>query len=109
VYCDKAWGSIGAKTAAIVTSASEIELCYAARLQFMSDTDKCTNNITEYGAILLGLRKLRVIGVQTCVLCIHLKVVAGQIENECIAREAMLEKYLALVQRMEYHLNGFTE
>jgi hypothetical protein len=29
-------------------------------------------------------------------------VVAGQIEKECIAREPILEKYLALVRRMEF-------
>jgi hypothetical protein len=35
--------------------------------------------------------------VQTCVLRTILKVVLGQIEKECISREATLEKYLALV------------
>jgi hypothetical protein len=50
---------------------------------------------------LLGLRKLRVIGVQRCILHTYSKVVAGQIEKECIARESTLEKYLALVRRME--------
>jgi hypothetical protein len=50
---------------------------------------------------LLGLRKLRVIGVQRCILHTYSKVVAGQIEKECIAREPTLEKYLALVRRME--------
>jgi hypothetical protein len=29
------------------------------------------------------------------------KVVTGQIEKECIAREPTLEKYLALVRRIE--------
>jgi ribonuclease HI len=28
---------------------------YAARLQFNNEADKCTNNIVEYEAILLGL------------------------------------------------------
>jgi ribonuclease HI len=68
-----------------------------ARLQFTNETDKCTNNITEYKAILPGLLKLRAIDIQTYVLCTYLKVVAGQIEKECIAREATPEKYLALV------------
>jgi ribonuclease HI len=49
----------------------------------------------------LGLRKLRAIGVQRCILRIDSKVVAEQIEKECIAREPTLEKYLALVRRME--------
>jgi hypothetical protein len=36
------------------------------------------------------------------------KVVSGQIEKECIAREATLEKYLALIRRMENYFQGFT-
>jgi hypothetical protein len=57
---------------------------------------------------LLGLHKLRVIGVQRCTLRAYSKVVAGQIEKECIAREPTLERYLALVKRMENYFKGFT-
>jgi hypothetical protein len=35
-------------------------------------------------------------------------VVTGQIEKECIAREPTLERYLALVRRMENYFKGFT-
>jgi ribonuclease HI len=77
-------------------------------LQFSSEVDKCTNNIAEYKAILLGLRKLRAIGVQRCTLCTDSKVVAGQIEKEYIAREPTLERYQALVRRMENYFKGFT-
>jgi ribonuclease HI len=107
VYCDGAWGNIGAGAVAILTSPSEIKLYYATRLQFAGDTDKCTNNIAEYEIILLGLRKLRAIGVQTCVLHTDYKVVSGQIEKECIAREQTLERYLALVRRMGSYFKGF--
>jgi ribonuclease HI len=72
------------------------------RLQFNKETDKCTNNITEYEAILLGLRKLRAIRVQRCILRTDSNVVARQIKKECIAREPTLEKYLALVRRMKF-------
>jgi hypothetical protein len=64
--------------------------------------------IVEYEAILLGLRKLRAIVVQTCVLGIDSKVVSGQIDKECIAREPTLERYLALDRRMESYFRGFT-
>jgi hypothetical protein len=47
-------------------------------------------------------------GVQRCTLRTDSKVVAGQIENECIAKEPTLEKYQALVRRMENHFKGFT-
>jgi ribonuclease HI len=56
----------------------------------------------------LGLRKLRAIGVQTCTLCTYSKVVASQIEKECIAREPTLKRYLALIRRMEKYFEGFT-
>jgi ribonuclease HI len=54
------------------------------------------------------LRKLRAIGVQRCILCTDSKVVAGQIEKECIAREPTLKKYLALIRRKEKNFKGFT-
>jgi ribonuclease HI len=71
-------------------------------LQFSNEANKCTNNIAEYEAILLGLHKLWAIGVQRCILHTDSKVVAGQIEKECIAREPTLEKYLSLVRRMDF-------
>jgi ribonuclease HI len=63
VYCDGAWGATGARAAAILVSPSGIKLCYAVRMQFNNESDKYTNSIEEYEAILLGLHKLRAIGV----------------------------------------------
>jgi ribonuclease HI len=57
---------------------------------------------------LVGLHKLRANGVQRCILHTYSKVVPGQIEKECIAGEPTLEKYLALVRRMEKNFKGFT-
>jgi hypothetical protein len=36
------------------------------------------------------------------------KVIAGQIEKECMARDTTLERYLAIVRRMENYFKGFT-
>jgi hypothetical protein len=77
-------------------------------MQFNNESDKCTNNIAEYEAILLGLHKLRAIGVQTCTLHTYSKVVANQMEKECITREPTLERYVALIRRMENYFKGFT-
>jgi ribonuclease HI len=85
-----------------------IKLRYAARLQFKNDVDKCINNITEYEAILLGLHKLRAIGVERCTLCTISKVVTGQIKKECITREPTLERYMTVIRRMENHFKDFT-
>jgi ribonuclease HI len=108
VYCDGVWGSARVGAAEILISPSEIKLRYTLRLQFFNDTDKCANNMAKYEAILLGLRKLRAIGVQTCIMRTDSKVVASQIEKECIAREPTLKSYLALVRTMENHFKGFT-
>jgi ribonuclease HI len=82
-------------------------LRYAARLQFTNKANKYTNNIAEYESILLGLRKLRAIRVQTCTLCTDSKVVASQIKKECIIRGPTLARYLALVNRMGNYFTGF--
>jgi ribonuclease HI len=62
IYCDGAWGIARAKAVDILISPLGIKLRYVARLQFNNEADKCTNNIVEYKAILLGLRKLKAIG-----------------------------------------------
>jgi hypothetical protein len=46
--------------------------------------------------------------VQTFILCMDSKVVSEQNDKECIAREPTLEKYIALVRRMESYFKGFT-
>jgi hypothetical protein len=58
VYCNGAWGVSIAGAAAILKSHSGIRLRYAIRLQFTTVTNKCSNNIGEYEAILLALHKL---------------------------------------------------
>jgi ribonuclease HI len=108
VYCDRAWGIVVAEAATILISPSGIKLLYAARLQFNNEAGKCTNNMAEYKAILLGLHKLRAIGVQRCTIRTDSKVVAGQIKKESIAREPILERYLARIRMMENYFKGFT-
>ena len=51
----------GVGIAAILTPPKGLKLCYAARLEFLT-----TNNIAEYKAVLIGLRKLRGLGVRRC-------------------------------------------
>jgi ribonuclease HI len=46
-------------------------------------------------------------GVQRCNLKTDSKVIASQIEKECIGRDKTLQRYLAVVQRMEKFLKGF--
>jgi hypothetical protein len=46
-------------------------------------------------------------GVQCCTLETYSKVIAGQIEKECMERDEALEGYLAVIYRMENHFKGF--
>jgi ribonuclease HI len=77
-------------------------------LQFAVEVDKCNNNIAEYEVVLLGLHKLREMGVQHCTLKTDSKVIASQIEKECMSRDETIERYLAAVRRMENFFKGFT-
>jgi ribonuclease HI len=47
-------------------------------------------------------------GVQRCTLKTDSKVIAGQIEKECMAGDETLERYLATIHRMENYFKGFT-
>jgi ribonuclease HI len=53
VFYDSSWGTFGAGAAAVLVAPSKVRTCYAVKLDF------CTNNIVEYEALLLGLRKLK--------------------------------------------------
>jgi ribonuclease HI len=58
IHCDGAWCHAGAGAAAIITSLTSVKYKYAMRLSFALEFDRCTNNIAEYEAVILGLRKL---------------------------------------------------
>jgi acetolactate synthase regulatory subunit len=45
--------------------------------------------------------------VQHCILKTYSKVIASQIEKECIARDETLERYLTVVRKMERFFKGF--
>jgi ribonuclease HI len=68
----------GAGSAAVITSPTGVKHRYASRLSFALESDRCTNNIAEYEAVILGLRKLRALGVTTYIIRTDSKVVAGQ-------------------------------
>jgi ribonuclease HI len=63
VFCDGSWGTFGAGAAAVLVAPLKVRTCYVAKLDF-----SCTNNIAEYEALLLGLRKLRAMGIRRAIL-----------------------------------------
>jgi ribonuclease HI len=103
LFCDGLWGTFGAGAAAILISPSKIRTCYVARLEF-----NCTNNIAEYEALLLGLRKLKAMGIRRAILKSDSQVIIGHIDKRSKARDLKLEKYLDTVRRMEASFEGFS-
>jgi ribonuclease HI len=103
VFCDGSWGTFGAGAAAILVAPSKVRTCYAARLDF-----SCTNNIVEYKALLLGLRKLKAMGIRRTVLKTDSQVISGHVDKSCKARDPKLEKYLDTARRLEASFEGFS-
>jgi ribonuclease HI len=108
IHCDGAWCHAGAGATAIITSPTGIKHRYATCLSFALESDRCTNNIAEYEAVILGLRKLRALGVTTSIVKTDSKVVVGQVEKEYSAKDLTLMQYLTAIRSLERQFNGFT-
>jgi ribonuclease HI len=103
VFYDGSWGTFGAGAAAVLVAPSKVRTCYAVKLDF-----SCTNNIAEYEALLLGLRKLKAMGIRRAVLKTDSQVISGHVDKSCKARDPKLEKYLDTVRRLEASFEGFS-
>jgi ribonuclease HI len=68
----------------------------------------CTNNIAKYEALLLGLRKLKAMGIRRAILKSDSHVISGHDDKSSKARDPKLEKYLDTVRRMEASFDGFS-
>jgi ribonuclease HI len=98
----------GAGITTVITSPPSVKYRYTMRLNFMLKSNKCTNNIAEYKAVILGLQKLRALGVTTCIVKTDSKIVAKQIEKHCLAKELVLMQYLLVVRSLDKQFKGFT-
>jgi ribonuclease HI len=108
IHCDGAWSHAGAGAAAVITSPTGVKHRYAARISFALESDRCTNNVADYEAVILGLCKLRALGVTTCIIKTDSNVVAGQVEKEYSAKDPALMQYLTAVHSLERQFKGFT-
>jgi ribonuclease HI len=108
IHCDGAWCHAGAGAAAVITSPTGVKHRYATRLSFALESDRCTKNVAEYEAVILGLCKLRALGVTTCIIRTDSKVVAGQVEKDYAVKDPALAQYLAAVHSLERQFKGFT-
>jgi ribonuclease HI len=89
-------GTFGAGVVAVLISPSKMKTSYAAKLEF-----QCTNNIVEYEAVLLGLRKLKAMGIRRAILTSDSEGITGHADKISRARDPKLEKYIDTVRRME--------
>jgi ribonuclease HI len=103
VFCDGSWETFGAGAATVLVAPSKVRTCYAVRLDF-----SYTNNIAEYEALLLGLRKLKAMGIRRAVLKTDSQVISGHVDKSCKARDSKLEKYLDTIRRLEASFEGFS-
>jgi ribonuclease HI len=103
MFCDGSWGTFGVGATAVLVAPSKVKTCYAARLEF-----SCTNNIAEYEALLLGLRKLKAMIIRRTFLKTDSQVISGHIDKSSKARDPKLEKYLDTVRRLEASFEGFS-
>jgi ribonuclease HI len=103
VFCDGSWGTFGAGAAAVLVAPSKVKTCFAVKLDF-----SCTNNIAEYEALLLELRKLKAMGIRRAILKTDSQVIAGHVDKSSKARDPKLEKYLDAVRRLEASFEGFS-
>jgi ribonuclease HI len=108
IHCDDAWCHAVAGAAAIIMSPTGVKHRYASRLSFALESDRCTNNIAEYEPVISGLRKLKELGVTTCIVKTDSKVVVGQVEKEYSAKDPALMQYLTAVRSLERQFKGFT-
>jgi ribonuclease HI len=103
VFCDGSRGTFGAGAAAVLVAPSKVRTCYVVRLDF-----SCTNNIVEYEALILGLRKLKAMGIRRAILKTDSQVISGHVDKSSKARDPKLEKYLDAVRRLEASFEGFS-
>jgi ribonuclease HI len=103
VFCDGSWGTFDAGAADVLVAPSKVRTCYAARLDFC-----CTTNIAEYEALLLGLRKLKAMGIRRAILKTDSQVISDHVDKSSKARDLKLEKYLDTVRRLEASFKGFS-
>jgi ribonuclease HI len=92
VFCDGSWGIFDAGATAVLVAPCKVKTCYAVKLDF-----SCTNNIAEYEALLLGLRKQKAMGIRRAILKTDSQVISGHVDKSSKARDPKLEKYLDAV------------
>lgn len=69
---------------------------------------KCINNIAKYEAMLIGLRKLKAMGIKREILKSDSQVITSHVDKSSKARNPKLEKYIDTVRRMKGSFEDFS-
>jgi hypothetical protein len=102
IFCNGSWGTFGAGADAVLVAHSKVRTCYAIKLYF-----SFTNNIVEYESLLLGLRKLKAMGIRRAILKTDSQVISSHVDKSSKARDSKLEKYLDADRRLEFSFEVF--
>src|SRR5688572_17475848 len=103
VFCDGSWGTFDVGADAVLVAPSKVRTSYVVKLDF-----SCTNNIAEYEALLLGLRKIKAMGIRRAILKTDSQVISGHVDKSSKARDPKLERYLDTIRRLEASFEGFS-
>jgi ribonuclease HI len=102
MFCDGSWGTFGAGAAAVLIAPSKVRTCYAVKLDF-----SYTNNIAEYEALLLGLRKLKAMGIRRAVLKTDSQVISGHVDKSAKQEIRSLRNIWIKFKGLKLPLKGF--
>lgn len=75
---------------------------YAIQLEF-----RTTNNVAEYEGLVIGLRIAEGLGIRRLLIRGDSQLVAKQVQKEYNCNNERMANYLAEVQKMEKHFDGF--
>jgi hypothetical protein len=102
VICDGSWGTFRAGAAAVLVAPSKVRTCYVVKLDF-----SCTNNIVEYEALLLGLLKLKAMGIRRAVLKTDSQVIFGHVDKSLEQETRSLRNTWIQFEGLKLLSNGF--
>ena len=68
---------------------------YVVRLQFLE-----TNNEAEYEALLIGLSRVKAVGVKNLIVQANSQLIIRPVKGDYEAKEERMQKYLKIVQRL---------
>ena len=67
-----------------------------------------TNNIAEYEAVLLGLRKARALGAARVIIHTNFQIITGHVNKDFQVQHPNMTTYLEAIRKAEAHFRGIS-